>query len=597
MGHVILQRMVDDAGLSDDVRVSSSGTGDWHVGEHADPRTVEVLARHGYDGSRHRAREFDPDEFDEFDLILASDEGHVRTLQPPGPRAAPPRQDPARARVRPRRRGGRHPRDGRPVVRRSGALRPVLRRGRGRVPWHPRPRQGPAGQPATDACAPRGHRARPDPMRDVNLTVPDYPYGSPCWVDLLVSDVRARPDLLRRALRLAVARRRPRDRRLHDGAARRPSRRRHQPQARRRPDPRASGRPTCASVTSRSPSAPSTRYGGRTLGRPVAIGALSRTLIAVDPGGSYFGVWEPGDLPGSGVLDEPGSLTWNELLTRDYDRVQNFQLGVFGHEFTDETEPGGPRWATAHTGDGNPAYGLAEIDDEWPREIPPHWVASFATRDVVPAPGAGARPRRHAAPGPLRRPLRCRRRAERARGRGLLAPRARPRLTRPTSPDLLANRLDRRPQEHPCPSTRRPFAPGTPCWADVMVDDLDARARLLRQPLRLDLRGPAARGRRLRHGPQGRPRRRRRRWPRTRTTPARSARGRSTSRPTTSTPPRSAPGRPVASSSSGRWTCSRSAASPSAPTRPARPTACGRPRSTRAPTSSTSPARSAGPSR
>ena len=26
-------------------------------------------------------------------------------------------------------------------------------------------------------------------MRDLNLTVPDYPYGSPCWVDLLVSDV------------------------------------------------------------------------------------------------------------------------------------------------------------------------------------------------------------------------------------------------------------------------------------------------------------------------------------------------------------------------------------------------------------------------
>jgi protein-tyrosine phosphatase len=80
MGHVILQRMVDDAGLSEHVRVSSSGTGDWHVGEHADPRTVKVLAQHGYDGSRHRAREFDPDEFDEVDLVLASDEGHVRTL-------------------------------------------------------------------------------------------------------------------------------------------------------------------------------------------------------------------------------------------------------------------------------------------------------------------------------------------------------------------------------------------------------------------------------------------------------------------------------------------------------------------------------------
>ena len=81
MGHVILQSLVADAGLERDVRVSSSGTGDWHVGEHADPRTVAVLAAHGYDGSRHRAREFDPEEFDDIDLVLASDEGHVRTLQ------------------------------------------------------------------------------------------------------------------------------------------------------------------------------------------------------------------------------------------------------------------------------------------------------------------------------------------------------------------------------------------------------------------------------------------------------------------------------------------------------------------------------------
>lgn len=81
MGHVILSRLLDDAGLSDRVRVSSSGTGDWHVGERADPRTLAILAQHGYDGSSHRAREFDPDEFDELDLVLASDNGHVRTLR------------------------------------------------------------------------------------------------------------------------------------------------------------------------------------------------------------------------------------------------------------------------------------------------------------------------------------------------------------------------------------------------------------------------------------------------------------------------------------------------------------------------------------
>ena len=35
----------------------------------------------------------------------------------------------------------------------------------------------------------RSRRTTPHPMPDLNLTVPDYPYGAPCWVDLLVSDV------------------------------------------------------------------------------------------------------------------------------------------------------------------------------------------------------------------------------------------------------------------------------------------------------------------------------------------------------------------------------------------------------------------------
>jgi protein-tyrosine phosphatase len=81
MGHVILSQLLAEAGLADRVRVSSSGTGDWHVGEQADPRTLAVLKEHGYDGSAHRAREFDPDEFDDLDLVLASGQGHVRTLK------------------------------------------------------------------------------------------------------------------------------------------------------------------------------------------------------------------------------------------------------------------------------------------------------------------------------------------------------------------------------------------------------------------------------------------------------------------------------------------------------------------------------------
>jgi uncharacterized protein len=218
-------------------------------------------------------------------------------------------------------------------------------------------------------------------MRDLFLTVPDYPYGSPCWVDLLVADVpRARAfytglfgwewlsgDPATGGYTMALL-----DGHPVAGISRKPE-----------TAPVPSQWTTYLRVGDIAAAARAIRaHGGRTMGRPVPIGALSRTLIAVDPGGAYFGVWEPGDLPGSGLLDEPGSLTWNELLTRAYDRVQLFHTGVFGHAFTDETEPDGPRWATAHTGDGNPAYGLAEIGDEWPATIPAHWVASFATRDV-----------------------------------------------------------------------------------------------------------------------------------------------------------------------------------------------------------------------
>jgi predicted enzyme related to lactoylglutathione lyase len=219
-------------------------------------------------------------------------------------------------------------------------------------------------------------------MRDVALTVPDYPYGAPCWVDLLVSDVSRAKAFYRDLFGWQWISGDP-----ATGGYTMALLRGH-------PVAGISLKPASASVASQWTTylrvgdigvaqAAISKHGGRTLGRPVPLGALARTLIAVDPGGAYFGVWEPGDLAGSGILDEPGSLTWNELLTRDYDRVQGFAVGVFGHVFTDETEPDGPRWATARTGDGNPAYGLAEIEAAWPPEIPAHWVASFATHDVA----------------------------------------------------------------------------------------------------------------------------------------------------------------------------------------------------------------------
>ncbi len=80
MAEWVLRARIAEAGLSDAVAVDSAGTGDWHVGDGADPRTVRVLARHGYP-SRHVARQFEPSELLRRDLVIALDHGPLRTLR------------------------------------------------------------------------------------------------------------------------------------------------------------------------------------------------------------------------------------------------------------------------------------------------------------------------------------------------------------------------------------------------------------------------------------------------------------------------------------------------------------------------------------
>lgn len=74
---VVLRSRLSAAGLADRVSVESAGTGDWHVGDPADPRTLAVLSAHGYDGSAHRASWFGPDRAGRDDLILVADRGHL----------------------------------------------------------------------------------------------------------------------------------------------------------------------------------------------------------------------------------------------------------------------------------------------------------------------------------------------------------------------------------------------------------------------------------------------------------------------------------------------------------------------------------------
>lgn len=78
MAEKVVEAHLQRADLGNRVRVSIAGTGGWHVGDEADPRTNDVLRAHGYPVG-HAATQVDEHHLDA-DLIVALDTGHRRDL-------------------------------------------------------------------------------------------------------------------------------------------------------------------------------------------------------------------------------------------------------------------------------------------------------------------------------------------------------------------------------------------------------------------------------------------------------------------------------------------------------------------------------------
>jgi protein-tyrosine phosphatase len=77
----VFRHYVEQAGLSDKISIDSAGTSDWHIGKTPDPRTQAAAAVRGYDLSKLRGRQAVPEDFKQFDLILAMDNSNLNNLQ------------------------------------------------------------------------------------------------------------------------------------------------------------------------------------------------------------------------------------------------------------------------------------------------------------------------------------------------------------------------------------------------------------------------------------------------------------------------------------------------------------------------------------
>jgi predicted enzyme related to lactoylglutathione lyase len=124
-----------------------------------------------------------------------------------------------------------------------------------------------------------------------------------------------------------------------------------------------------------------TAAGGTVVMPAMDIPEAGRMAVFTDDAGTFFSVWEAGGHPGAQRVNEPGTLTWNELTTREPAKAKAFYGSVFGWGANDN--PMGPVTYTEWQLDGRTIGGMMPMEgDMWPADLPNHWMVYFGVADT-----------------------------------------------------------------------------------------------------------------------------------------------------------------------------------------------------------------------
>jgi predicted enzyme related to lactoylglutathione lyase len=125
--------------------------------------------------------------------------------------------------------------------------------------------------------------------------------------------------------------------------------------------------------------------GGTVLDGPLAVpGDAGSLAICQDTEGAVFALWQPGELKGAQLVNEPGCWTWNNLMTRDVDAAKDFYGQVFG--WRAEQPEGVPDYIWNWHLDGQRwpegLGGLMRMGAEMPSDAPPHWQVYLVVENM-----------------------------------------------------------------------------------------------------------------------------------------------------------------------------------------------------------------------
>jgi uncharacterized protein len=139
--------------------------------------------------------------------------------------------------------------------------------------------------------------------------------------------------------------------------------------------------------------------GGTVVAGPFDVFEAGRMAVATDPEGAVFSVWQADQMIGATIVNEPGSVNFNVLATRDPAAAESFYGSVFGWKrlvdigmwalpgYGDDLERATPGTLAMHKEAGAPE-GFSDVvaafqpipDDQ--TGTPAHWGVTFGVDDT-----------------------------------------------------------------------------------------------------------------------------------------------------------------------------------------------------------------------
>ena len=123
-----------------------------------------------------------------------------------------------------------------------------------------------------------------------------------------------------------------------------------------------------------------TANGGQVFVPPMDVMDAGRMAVFADPLGAVFSIWQAGMHHGAGLVNEPGTYSWSELISTDVDASIAFYSAVFGWDA--DTHGEGPGAYTEWQLSGRSVGGLMLKPPMMPAEVPSHWGVYFSVVDT-----------------------------------------------------------------------------------------------------------------------------------------------------------------------------------------------------------------------